>query len=105
MTSLKDFLAGDVANVFLNDKEFADTHDVNGRQVTCMVDSDLINHRAQPYAEGVYLAQVVLFIRSSEFPSKPAEGQRLKLDGKFFDIAKVAEDAGLLEITLEANES
>lgn len=43
--SFKDCLAADIHNVFLNRMEFADTHNVNGREMDVMVDENELLER------------------------------------------------------------
>ncbi|KEO84761.1 hypothetical protein [Tumebacillus flagellatus] len=105
--SFKDFLQSDLQNVFLNPDEFGETHKIDGAEVICIVDSDSLS--SQPVHEGVYLAVVRLFVEKrllkEKVPKKYAIGSRLNLDGQMYYVSNLANNVGMLEFTLEANES
>ena len=43
--SFKDCVAADIHGVFLNAKEFADTHTIDGREMDAVVDDDALLER------------------------------------------------------------
>jgi len=98
----KDQLALDTA-VFLNTDEFADTHNIDGEQVTCVFDNDIFQ-KGQT-ADGVYISIKKLFIKSADLPDRPVVGQHVRVDGELYLVSDSTEVMGLLEITLEANET
>ena len=98
----KDQLALDTA-VFLNAEEFADIHDIDGEQVTCVFDNDIFQ-KGQA-VDGVYNSAKKLFIKASDLPDRPVFGQRIRVDGELYLVADSTENMGILEITLEANEA
>lgn len=106
MPKLKDYLASDL-DTFLNLDEFADVHDINGQQITCVVDRDVIREysRLQERRDGVYVGEIAVFVRATDLPDRPVKGQHMKVDGERYLVANCSESAGILEITLEANEA
>ncbi|MBE0470508.1 MAG: sugar transporter [Methyloprofundus sp.] len=109
MSRFKDAVAKDIKQVFINPLEFADQHDINGELVDCMIDSDILKERnAQTYAEfaeGVNLAQKVIYVALADLPQSPIRGELFFLDGKRFIVDDVAENDGMLEITIGANDT
>lgn len=108
MSAFKDAVAADIKATFINELEFADEHTVNGEPVICVVDSNITDERqvsSSEFAPGVYMDQVVLYVKQSDLPQKPVRGELLKLDNERYFVKKVADNVGVLEITLEANES
>ncbi len=104
---MKDLITKDLG-IFLNPEEFGQLHDVNGRQVLIVFDADILKERASYRdvpTDGVFTGQVVVFIKSTDLPSMPATGSVLRLDGKMYLVNEVSESMGILEITLEANET
>ena len=51
--SFKDLVAADISDVFLNGQEFADTHTIDGKTMTVVVDENLslihISEPTRPY--------------------------------------------------------
>ena len=103
MPNFKDFLAADLAT-FMNPDEFAETHDIDGQQIACIVDSDILKERGQS-VPGVYAGGKMLFVKTSDLEDRPVPGQYLRLDGKLYVVADCNESGGMLEITLGANEA
>jgi hypothetical protein len=101
--SFKDFLQSDIQNVFFNPDEFGEKHKIDGAEVICIVDSDSLS--SQSAHEGVFLATVMLFVEKRLLDKKYAIGGRLNLDGQLYYISNLANNTGMLEFTLEANES
>lgn len=107
MPGFKDYLASDIS-VFFNSDEFAELHDIDGQQVLAVVDIDILKVRSDRRAErydGVYKGEVTVYVKAADLPSRPVHGQHLRLDKKLYLVAECTENMGVLEITLEANES
>lgn len=110
MTSpFKQQVAADVAATFINPLEFASTHDINGSFINVVVDRDVLNERQAPtaseYTEGIFKEQLLLYVATVDMEVKPVKGEILWLDGDMYLVAEVAENMGVLEITIEANEA
>lgn len=99
MPKLKDYFVSDM-DTFLNQDEFAEIHDINGQNIPCIVDRDVLKQRV---SEGVYSAELVLFVKETDLGYRPVTGQHLRLDNELYLVYDCAENAGMLEITLEAN--
>jgi hypothetical protein len=110
MAALKDQIASDLA-IFLNLDEFADTHDIDGIDMPAIVDEDVLKERPRSSArdanelDGIYLGNLVLFVRFSDLGYRPVVGQHIKVDSKLYLVADCSEAGGVLEITLEVNEA
>lgn len=107
--SFKDEARKDIQRVFVNPLEFAEPHDIDGTTVLCVVDDDVIDERQgigrTQWMDGVYIDMRLIYIEKDLLPRKPVRGQLMRLDGERFIVQKVAENMGVLEITIEANES
>ncbi|ABO49742.1 conserved hypothetical protein [Desulforamulus reducens MI-1] len=99
----KDYAAADIA-VFVNVDEMADSHDIDGQQIPAIVDSDVLSGQSE-YRDGIYLGEILVFVRSSDLPSRPVKNQHMRLDGELYLVSNCSEEDGLLQITLEANEA
>ena len=87
---------------------FADMHDIDGKQVAAIVDEDIIKPRSNRQSgnfDGVYRGEVVLYVKAADLSRRPVRGQAIRLDGRLMLVDDCAESDGMLEISLEANES
>lgn len=103
MSAFKDAVQADIRATFLNLEEFGDIHAVNGVPLPCVLDTDVLTE-GHPALEGVFLNVLTLYVKTSDLPRRPVEGELLYLDGKMHIVRRVAEEMGVLVITMEANE-
>ena len=110
MSRFKDFVAKDIVSTFINADEFAEAHNINGVDgIICVIDSDIIQERNSQsyseYSEGVFQTQVMVFVAASELPERPVKGEIFRLDGDLYQVFECAENDGMLEITIQANDT
>jgi len=102
--SFKDDLLYDVENTFLNDLEFAEIHNVDGKEMLAVVDeyeAKKVEAEADKL-DGVHRKHVLLYVAKSAFSKKPSAGNRIfKLDGKKYIVYEVDEEGDMYIITLE----
>ena len=104
--SFKDLVAADISAVFLNGQEFADTHTIDGKPMTVVVDENELLERDKSkmgiQVDGTYKARRLIYVAKEEYGPRPAHGKQLNFDGRLFRVADCTEEAGMLAITLEA---
>lgn len=103
----KDYLARDL-EVFFNLNEFAEMHNIDGREIPAIVDSDITKIRSDNKYErydGIYKGEVTVYVRAKDFTIRPVFGQAMRLDGQLYTVVESNEVSGVLEIVLGANES
>lgn len=104
---LKEYIAKDINNVFVNDKEFSETVTINGVSVIVNVDNDRLTQKGFTDIEGLVLGDVLFFISAEEFKKVPymkkipTANDALMFNGKACEIINVAENAGVYEIALQ----
>lgn len=108
--TFKEQIASDNQNIFLNTEEFADVHVINGVSMPCQIDSNElierekhVNYRQGMYGDGVYIKELLLYVRADDFGALPAVGRSLTLDRKTYIITDTVEEYGIYSLTLEAN--
>ncbi|OBZ08924.1 hypothetical protein A8L34_22490 [Bacillus sp. FJAT-27264] len=101
MVSFKDVVAQDIG-LFLNAEEFAEPLDIDGREVTAVLDQVLDSKTPLAYAEGVSLVTHVLFVSETELGRAPGQNQWLVINDARYRVDRVGEDMGMLTIWLEA---
>lgn len=103
MSAFKDAIAKDIA-AFLNIDEFADRHNLNGRDVVCLVDKDLTDPYKQTVSsplQGVFVNTITIYVKPEDMERRPVENELLHLDGEMYFVANVSDEAGLYVITAE----
>ena len=105
--SFKDLVAADIFDVFLNKQEHADTHTIDGKPMTVVVDENELLERDKAkimaaQTEGTYKARRLVYVAKADFGPRPAQGAMLTLDGKAYKVKTCTEEAGVLAIELEA---
>lgn len=102
----KDTLKTDL-DVFLCQDEFGEIHDLNGRKVTCIVQSPTAREwfQGQKYAgyEGISGREVVIHVKTKALEDIPREGQVFTLDGEPMLVSNCVDDLGIMSITLHQN--
>lgn len=102
--TLKDQIARDIDNVFLNLDEFAFTIVLNGITLNCVPDDDRLLELSSQ-APGVYLGEHLVFVNASDLPGKPAINMRAEIDGKPWFVVRVLDEMGMYAIFLGANQT
>lgn len=100
MSRFRDAVQKDIDNVFLNADEFAETHQLDGERVVCVVSSD-VDDGATP--EGVFTNTMTVYVKTSLLSRKPVEGELWNIDGELHFVRRVSDEMGMLTVTTEAN--
>lgn len=108
--TFKEQIAKDNQTVFMNPDEFSETHNINGVDMPCLIDGiELIDRERQykfkhsAYADGVYMKQLLIYVRAEDFGPLPAIGRALTFDKKIYTIAEAINEDGIYSLSLEAN--
>lgn len=106
----RDTIPNDNENVFLNYDEFAEDHDLNGTTAKACIQNDTFGQGLttgsgddQTYL-GIYGSQIKVYCLTDALPEVPIYGQTFSVDGKGYLVMSVANDVGMLCITLLAND-
>lgn len=108
MPNFKDYIAADIKNVFLNEKEFADKVSFDGVIITAV--PDLNDGRDPLVKEATSLISFKwdrrYFIAVEDLPHKPEPGDIVRInDGELQYVAKTDEEMGMYIVYLTGNES
>ena len=103
--TFKSVINKDCADIFLNDKEFADSIYINDRQIKAIIDSNELIERniSSPHDDGAFAHTILIYVLASEFGQKPKIEQKITLgrhDKKRTLIVKeCTEEQGIYAIT------
>lgn len=112
MSGFKEQVAADNKNIFMNVDEFSEFHTVNGVEMAVQIDSNEMidrekryQYKRSLYADGVYLKEMLIYVRSEDFGPLPAVGRILTLDKKTYIVSDAINEDGIYSISLEANKT
>lgn len=98
----KEDLLTDLDNVFFNANEFAEIHNVNGKEVQIVIDDDLFKEKYKTIdVEGLIILGKVIFIRKEDLIGSPKTGRKITIDSKEYDILDVSLKNNMYEIDLQ----
>lgn len=113
MSAFKEQVESDISLVFLNCTEFAETHNLNGVECECIIQSPTIQEKLITGAdyngyEGIHGELLIIHVKKSELAElpeeqMPVEGEVFKVDGAIYMVQSCIEEMGLLTITLGGN--
>ena len=92
--TFKDQVAKDNQYVFANKDEFWEYNIVNGKKMLCQVDNnELIDrekryqYRRSLYADGVYLKELLIYVKAEDFGPLPGVGKAITFDKKSYIVS------------------
>lgn len=108
--TFKDFILEDL-DVFFNDEEFGDEHELDGETLIAIAVDNSINNdskglsKEQHYAsQEVYKKTKTVYVKSADFYI-PKVDSTISLDGESYYVDEANEHNGIIKILLSANES
>ena len=110
--TFKEQIAADNTNVFMNLDEFSEKHLINGKEMPCIVDNNELIDRGKRYrynhslyGDGVYIKQLLIYVKEEDFGLLPAIGRILTFDKKSYIVTDAVNEDGIYSLCLEANKT
>jgi len=97
--SFKEYLEKDIQNVFLDPSIFGELHQIEGREVLCVLTDDV--YKEGDASLGVIDAEMIIYATPSDLPPRKSPGASLNVDGREYIIVDWSVDAGIAKITLQ----
>lgn len=104
--SFKDQIKQDLSDVFLNLDEFADLHQIEGKEVPVVIDSDImakLSKIGDNRIHGMDEADMVIMGKASDLPENLDPGRLLNLDGREVIVVTTTSEMGLVQIAVRQN--
>lgn len=107
--TFKDFILEDL-NVFFNDDEMADQHELDGQSLSLIVvdnsskDLNGLGREQLDASQEVYKVYKTVYVKSSDF-YVPKIDSEIVLDGQSYYVEESGEEMGVIRVLLSANES
>jgi hypothetical protein len=90
----------DINAVFLNLDEFADTHTVEGREITLVLDEDKLIERQGGAELSVAESALLLYASVTDLPPRRNPGEVLNFDGREYTVNSWTQSQGMATIAL-----
>ena len=101
-SAFKDQMTKDITAVFMDLDEFGEAHEVEGREITIVIDNDtLITRKGTDL--GVAESSLLVFARSEDLPGRKAPGSAINIDGREYIVDDWTESTGMAQIALSQN--
>lgn len=108
--TFKEQIAKDIHDTFMNIDEFGEMHKVNGTDMLVIVDNNELVDREKrykfnhsKYGDGVYLKELLIYVKLSDIGALPAVGRSIMFDKKNYTVSDAINEDGICSISLEAN--
>lgn len=104
----KEQVQEDLDTVFFCGEEFAESHQVNGREILIIVDNEQLaefySRKSSAVTEQIFTESILFYVRKNDLDFEPVPHQYLEYDGSGYLITDVKEDESMYAIVLEAND-
>lgn len=105
--SFKEQIARDISNVFLNLDEFGETHRVEDKEITVVIDDDTLEKLAKVgdnRSLGMVEADMILIAKETDLPNNLSPGNFINIDGRDMIIVNTNIHMGIAELALRQNQ-
>ena len=104
--TLKELMAGDVADLFFMLTDFGETHEVEGADIDVIVDNDELLKLKNGNDIGLSEADLLIYARSADIPGgRKTPGSLLNFDGRENIVVDWIENTGVSCILLKQNQT
>lgn len=101
--TFKERIQQDLDTVFLNLDEFGETHRIEGKEISVVMNNDEMNALKKGQILGLVEADVVIFAKAEDLPRDLDPGRLLNVDGRELIVVKAYRHMGLAEVALRQN--
>lgn len=102
MATFKDILEQDSLAIF-NPNEFGETHNINGKDMTVIVDNEELSQRSKIEYQGISVGEVLYYVSASVYGDLPEQEEQQIFDGRPMVVFDAREEDGIYEIILHEN--
>lgn len=102
--NFKECVQDDIKNVFLNIDELAEMHEIDKREMPCIVDDDLLQQQSIKSATGTHKGKKLIHVAQDDFKGKiPALNSTISFDSSPYIVSDIIKNDGVLTILLDKN--
>lgn len=106
MRSFKEQMEKDFDNTFFNLNEFAELHELDGKNIPVVVDNETLlqlNLGKTADSDGIFQDNKMFFVQKKYLEEEPVIGQIMEFDGESYQVGNVMEDFSGYTIILRGN--
>lgn len=100
MSAFRDMVASDIDTVFLNTDEFAEEHEIEGKNVICIISDEELLDKQGGAVWAVGQVVKTLCAKCDDLPTRKGYGAELMVDGIPYVVEAWSEDMGMATIKL-----
>lgn len=103
----RDYLESDIDDVFLNEDEFAEGHNLNGTVAKAVIQSptareSFLANGSHVSNDGLHGVSVFVHCKLTDISEIPSQGNVFRLDEDVYVVQSATEEDGLVSIELRA---
>ena len=102
MSGFKDMVAAD-SDVFIDFDFFGTVCTIEGQEVTVVVDDNALKQRQGGQELTIAESTIMLYAKAEDLPKRFTPGQGINYNGRECIVDDVAEDMGIVTLTLQQN--
>lgn len=106
--NFKELVAQDTKKVFLNPDEFGEEHEIDGKMVMVIVDSNEQIERQKRVvsnSDGVFVKEILFYTSKESIGNLPVIGRVMRFDKKSYAVTDAIDENGIYSISLRAVKS
>lgn len=100
--NFKKYINQDILYIF-SANEFEEEHIINMKKVKIIIDNEHLRELSKKEYDGIYIGDILFFVKSEEFGKLPKVNQVLVFDGIPHTVFDAKNTAGVYEIILQKN--
>ena len=102
--SLKNLIASDIDDVFINTDDFCDEHIIEGEKINCSIDNDEMSSLSGGEEFGVGESVLRIFAKTGDMTDAgltyAGYGSHIEVDGQIYTVTSWFENKGITEIRM-----
>lgn len=103
MSDFKDMIKADISDIFIELEYLGETHNVEGKDITIVVDTDELIERQGSQDLAVVESGSLFFAKKSDLPRRRTPGMNLNVDGRECIVDAWEVDMGIVTVALREN--
>lgn len=103
MRNFKEMVKRDRKRIFLNEEEFAESYNIEGKNISITLDNDELKRRQGGQDLAVSESATLFYAASEDLPKRRSAGETLNVNGRECLIDDWQEDMGMATIALREN--
>lgn len=101
--TLKELIKKDNNAIFMQLDDFGELHEVDGKQIVIVIDTDELEKLKLGSTLGVTEAELLFFATEEELPDEKAPDSAINIDGMEYIVDSWSNNLGIVQVTCHQN--